>query len=76
MPLSAVSGRTSGRSSVVGAIRKVRAGVVPAMVSVCGAPRKSCASLDTFTASVPPLQSERIQCTRARDHASVPGVVG
>ena len=61
-------------STVEGATDRVCAVVVPLMASVDGFVN-SLWSLDTFTASVPPLHRERSHCTCAPDHASTPGVV-
>ena len=75
-PFCGTSFSVIGRSTVEGGMLSVCAAVVPEIVTVETVPLKSFASLETFTASVPPVHCERIQLTWARDHASTPGVVG
>src|SRR5207248_9338095 len=75
-PFAGVSCSVIGRSTVVGGMVTVRAVVVPLIAIVETVPLKRLASLETFTASVPPVHCVRTQLTCARDHASTPGVVG
>ena len=75
-PCCGVSGKTSGRWSVLGEIRIVRAGVVPVTAIVCGAPLNSWVSLETTTVSVPPAHCSRVHAGVAFDHGLTPALVG
>ncbi len=76
-PCCGVSGKTSGRWSVLGEIRIVRAGVVPVTAIVCrGGFLNSCVSLETTTVSVPPVHWSRVHEGVAFDHGLTPALVG